>query len=137
MQTIITPDTLPFYFSKKQNRSKEALQKVISDRLKFAIENQRTAKISGSRKNHKDLTTYANCLLENELKPLIELIYDFCGSYTHITHIKHEILQQIRAKKGISNVKQLLRQRFLAEYYKYLSTGRIRISDEKKLASIR
>ena len=77
----------------------------------------------------KDLTTYANELLDGKLNPLYKLVYDYAGSRMFITHRNHEILEKIRKVTHASNVDQQLREMLLQSYNEFRIAGAIRNSD--------
>lgn len=132
----ITPDNLPQIIARKTNRDKASLRQVLKNRLTRAVELQRLSKIKGSREGKKDLTAYANSLLDNDLQPLYRLLYDYSGSRMTITHVKHAVLQDIRRSRA-ANVKQQLKQALMNMYNNYRITGQIRNSDKMILNSLK
>lgn len=81
------------------------------------------------------LTDYANSLLETKFKDLYNLIYDYAGNRMHITHLKHELLQQIRVNHT-GNVTQQLAAVLKNEAMKMIKEGRLRNSDKTILSKI-
>lgn len=132
----ITPDNLPQIIARKTNRDKASLRQVLKNRMTRAIELQRISKIKGSREGKKDLTAYANDLLDKDLQPLYRLLYDYSGSRMTITHAKHAVLQDIRRSRA-GNVKAQLKAALMKMYDNYRLTGAIRASDKMILNSLK
>jgi hypothetical protein len=86
-----------------------------------------------STRKRKDLTSYANELLEGPLQPLYKLVYDYSGSRMYITHRKHEITETIRKKTHAPDLKSQLTEMLLSEYNKFRISGAMRYSDQQIL----
>lgn len=88
------------------------------------------------RPHSKDLTTYANQILETKLIDLYNLVIDYSGNRTYITKRKHEVLKNIRANRQ-SNVYQQLKEMLLNEYHTFRKAGAMRNSDSKIISKIK
>ena len=83
----------------------------------------------------KNITTYANELLEGELKALYNLVYDYAGNRTFITSLKTDLTQKIKSNHS-SNVKEQLRNELISAYNAFRTSGAMRTSDKRVLAGI-